>query len=115
MNTHAEYRRHNYSPAETSYSPEASHDVNQLAHDADPSLTQAQPPTGTSSRRVAWIRPTELASFTGPLIGRGIDLQTELIRRARRTPKTATRAARRRIGQSLHPERTTPREEGIGL
>ena len=115
MNTHAEYRRHNHRPSEAPHSPEASHDANQLAHDADPSLTQAQPPTGTSSRRVAWIRPTELASFTGPLIGRGIDLQTELIRRARRTPITATRAARRRFGQSLHPERTTTRKEGLGL
>ena len=114
MNTHAEYRRHSYQPAETSNSPDASHDVSQLAHQADPSLTQAQP-MGTTSKRVAWIRPTELASLAGPLVDRGIDLQDELFRRARRTPKTATRAVRRRVGQSLHPERTTPREEGIGL
>ena len=114
MNTHAEYRRHSYRPG-TSYSPESGYEVSQLAHDADPSLTQAQPPTGSNSRRVAWIRPTELAGFAGPLVGRGIDLQDELIRRARRTPKTATRAVRRRVGQSMHPERTTPREEGIGL
>ena len=114
MNTHAEYRRHSHRPAETSFSPASGHDVSQLAHQADLSLTQAQP-MRTTSKRVAWIRTTELASFAGPLVGRGIDLQAELIRRARRTPKTATRAVRRRIGQSLHPERTTPREEGIGL
>lgn len=111
MNTHAEYRRHSYGP-ETSYSPEASHDANRLAHDADPSLTQARPPTGTSSRRVTWVRPTELPNFTGPLIGRGIDLQVELIRRARRAPKTVSRAARRHIHQ---PQCSAPREEGIGL
>lgn len=113
MNTHAEYRRHSYRP-ETSYSPDANHGTSQFARHADPPLPETQQP-GAISKRVAWIRPTDLSNFAGPLVGRGIDLQAELIRRARRTPKTATRAARHRIDQSLRSERTTPREEGIGL
>jgi len=111
MNTHAEYRRHNYRPPEASYSPDAHHETSQLARHADPSLPETQQPSATS-KRVAWVRPTELPNFAGPLVGRGIDLQAELIRRARRTPKTVTRAARRHIHP---PQGTAPREEGIGL
>ena len=112
MNSHAEYRRHSYRSPETSYSPEPDHsDGDQLARHADPSLPQTQQP-GATSKRVAWVRPTELPNFAGPLVGRGIDLQAELIRRARRTPKTATRAVRRHIH---HQQPATSREEGIGL
>lgn len=112
MNTHAEYRRHSYPSPETSYSPETVRDdVSVLARGADPSLPQTQQP-GATSKRVAWVRPTELPNFAGPLVGRGIDLQAELIRRARRTPKAATRAARRHIH---HQQQAATREEGIGL
>lgn len=111
MNTHAEYRRHSYRSPETSYSPEPTQEIDQLARHADPSLPQTQQPSVTS-KRVAWVRPTELPNLAGPLIGRGIDLEAELIRRARRTPKTVIRAARRHIH---HPQRPTTREEGIGL
>ena len=112
MNTHAEYRRHSYRSPEPSYSPDAVQQTpSELARHADPSLPQDQQPT-PSSKRVSWVRPTELPNLAGPLIGRGIDLQAELIRRARRTPKTAARAVRRHIHQS---QRSTTREEGIGL
>lgn len=110
MNTHAEYRRHIYLPPETTYSPEPTQEI-ELARHADPSLPRTEQP-GATSKRVAWVRPTELPNLAGPLVGRGIDLQAELIRRARRTPKTVTRAARRHIHQ---PQRATTREEGIGL
>lgn len=113
MNNHAEYRRHSHQPPVQVPSAEDGEAVSQLAHRADPSLpTTQQPPQ--SSRRVAWVRPTELANFTGPLIGRGIDLQAELIRRARRAPVQATRAVRRHIHHSTQ-ERPAPREEGIAL
>lgn len=114
MNTHSEYRRRSYQPTEQVHSAEDGEAVSQLAHRADPSLPTTQL-TANSAKRVAWVRPTELANFTGPLIGRGVELQAELIRRARRTPVRATRAARRDIAHSLHTERTAPREEGIGL
>ena len=111
MNTHAEYRRHNYRSPETSYSPDTDHEASQLAHRADPSLPQTEQPDATS-KQVAWVRPTDLPKLTGPMVGRGIDLQAELIRRARRAPVTATSAARRHI----HPPiSSTTREEGIGL
>ena len=111
MNTHAEYRRHSYRLPETTYSPEPTQEIDQLARHADPSLPRTEQ-LGATSKRVAWVRPTELPNLAGPLIGRGIDLQAELIRRARRTPKTVTRAARRHVHQ---PQRDTTREEGIGL
>ena len=60
--------------------------------------------------------PTEMASYAGPLVGRGIDLHAELIRRALRAPTTASRAMR-------HPTPTPPplpigtadRTEGLQL
>lgn len=115
MNNHPEYRRHTYRPPETSYSPEAEQagQTNQLAHHADPSLQTTQP-AAPSSKRIAWVRPTELPSYAGPLIGRGVDLQVELIRRARRSPVTATRAVRRHLHRAA-PTTPSPREEGIGL
>ena len=95
MNTRPEYRRHTYRPPESSYSPDA-------------------PTPAEGAKRVTWVRPTDLVTYSGPLVGRGIDLETELIRRARRTPITATRAVRRRVAQTLH-RTPTSRTEGIGL
>ncbi len=111
MNGHPEYRRHTYKPSETSYSPDTDHEASHLAHRADPSLPQVEQPDATP-KRVAWVRPTDLPNLAAPMVGRGIDLQAELIRRARRAPVTATRAVRRHIHQ---PASSTTREEGIGL
>ena len=115
MNTHAEYRRHSYRPPEQPAAaggrrrPAAS----ELARHRDPSLQSAQPAPAQTQKRVAWVRPTELGSYLGPMVGRGIDLQAELVRRARRTPATTTRTLR-------HPgpdRSTTPSasQEGLGL
>lgn len=75
--------------------------VKALAVHRDPSLQRpgARPSLEGFSRpqpSVAWVRPSELASVVGaPWVRRGIDLQTELTKRARRTPKSAaTRAGR---------------------
>jgi hypothetical protein len=113
MNTHPEYRRHAYRPPETANSPAARDGISQLARHADPSLTQTQP-TSAGAKRMAWVRPTELAGFTGPLIGRGVDLQTELVRRARRTPIVTARTVRNRVDRSL-PQGGVSRKEGLGL
>ena len=113
MNTHAEHRRHAYGAPETANSPDARDGIIQLARHADPSLTQTQP-TSAAAKRVAWVRPSELAGFAGPLIGRGVDLQAELIRRARRTPIVTARTVRSRVDRSL-PQRTVSRKEGLGL
>ena len=107
MNTNATYHRHagphldSATPQPVAPTPE---ELNHLALLANPAVhpaphspasaaqTSVLTPTG---RRIAWIRPTELHSITGELIGRGIDLHTELARRASRAPHTLTRSARR--------------------
>ena len=95
MNTHAEYRRHvrQSLPASEPEAPRAD-DTSALAHHADPSLAPTGPTT-PSGKRIAWVRPSELHSYAGAVIGRGIDLQAELGRRAQRTPQTVSRSARR--------------------
>lgn len=96
MNTHAEYRRHSHQPPKRP--PEGSQigvpdgAMSPPAVHGDPSQRPAPPGIAPSGKRIAWIRPTELATYAAPLVGRGIDLQAELIRRARRSPVTAVRA-----------------------
>ncbi|MAY97674.1 MAG: hypothetical protein CMH84_14225 [Nocardioides sp.] len=114
MNTHAEYRRHSYRPPESPTPAEGTeHLANELARHRDASLRSEQPGRERTQERIAWVRPTELGSYLGPTIGRGIDLQAELVRRARRTPATTTRTLR-------HPgpdRAATPTvgQEGLGL
>lgn len=92
------------------------HEVSPLAVRRDPS--QATPPIEASTaspRGVAWVRPTELAMKIGsPVAGRGIDLQTALSERARRTPAAVARATRRTTRSSIaRPQPATP--EGLEL
>lgn len=114
MNTHAEYRRHSYRPPER---PSPAADVeptaSELARHHDPSLGPDVPVREQAQKRIAWVRPTELGSYLGPMIGRGIDLQAELVRRARRTPTTTTRTLRPPAPE--RPATPTPRQEGLGL
>ena len=117
MNTHAEYRRHSYRPAEPPLSvPSADAAASELAHHRDPSLSaaEAQAPTN-AAKGIAWVRPTELASYAAPMVGRGIDLHAELIRRARRTPATTTRALQRGLPHSPSPAPPVNRPEGPSL
>lgn len=111
MNTHSEYRRHGYQLPDPP-TPQPDEEANELARHGDPSLATGTGTLAISRKHLAWVRPTELASYVGPMVGRGIDLHTELVRRARRAPATA-RAMR-------HPAPTTPpptpnRTEGLHL
>jgi len=118
VNTHAEYRRHSHQPAETHAPTRDVEDVaSQLARHRDPSLASSAPTTPPDrSKRIAWVRPTELAGFASPLIGRGIDLQAELIRRARRAPMTTGRRARRSASHAFRTqEPSAPHQEGLHL
>jgi hypothetical protein len=94
VNTHAEYRRHLGERTATA-GPEAPapEQLSHLSRHGDPSLTRPtlRTPTG---RHIAWVRPTELHSYAGGAIGRGIDLQAELARRASRAPHTVARSVR---------------------
>jgi hypothetical protein len=114
VNTHAEYRRHSYRPPAQ---PDPAHDVadaaSELARHRDPSLQSQQPAREQSQKRVAWVRPTELGSYVGPMVGRGIDLQAELVLRARRAPTTATRTLR--SSTPTRPATSGPTQEGLGL
>jgi hypothetical protein len=112
VNTHSEYRRHGYQPPEPP-SPQPDAEASELARHRDPSLSADSRPPSIPQTRVAWVRPTEMASYAGPVVGRGIDLHAELVRRARHAPTTASRAMR-------HPTPTAPppaadRTEGLQL
>jgi hypothetical protein len=113
VNTHAEYRRHSYQlPERSTPAGGAEHAPSELARHRDPSL-RLEAPAEQTQKRIAWVRPTEIGSYLGPMIGRGIDLQAELVRRARRTPVTTTRTLRH-----PGPDRSaapTVSQEGLGL
>lgn len=90
MNTHRRYERHLDRTV-------GSTDVGQDAQ-AAPSLFVQRDPSRTSTiagdsarpggRGLAWVRLSELPAVLGtPAARRGIDLQTALVRRARRAPR----------------------------
>jgi hypothetical protein len=113
VNTHAEYRRHGYRPPKPTV-PHNEAATSTLARHRDPSLpaTEDHAPA-KSPKGIAWVRPTELASYMTPMVGRGIELQVELIRRARRTPVTTRRAIQR--GVPSVPTPAANRTEGLSL
>ena len=114
MNTDADNRRHSYRPPQRLTPAEGvEHITSELARHRDPSLRSELSAREQAQKRIAWVRPTELGSYLGPKVGRGIDLQAELVRRARRTPATTTRTLRHPGPvRSLTP---TPSQEGLGL
>ena len=91
-----------------------------LAVHGDPSR-QASAPTAEPNRTrpsVAWVRPSDLPTVIGATWARrGIDLQAELTRRARRAPAKATARAGRRITRTAiaRPETTTATTTREGL
>lgn len=108
-------------PEQPTTQPEPENGVSALAVHRDPSIPATTPPDESSPQRpgVAWVRPTELATLLGSLAARrGIDLQTELVRRSRRAPIRAARAGRRITRTAIaRPEpatSTTPSKE-LGL
>ena len=77
--------------------------VSELARHGDPSRTAPASSAGTSLEdrlraerkrsQVVWVRPTELLpSASGRLIGRGIDLRTDLAQRAQERRQTSPQA-----------------------
>jgi hypothetical protein len=95
---------------------------NALMLHGDPSLPQpVQPSAGPARPTVTWVRPSEVSTLIGARwAGRGIDLQDELTRRARRAPAVAATEAARRLthpaqGRSLPSAPTTTPPEGLGL
>lgn len=94
-----------------------------LAVHGDPSVPTGQgmrePDSGRPS--LAWVRPSEMTTMLGArTLRRGIDVEAELARRARRLPGAAVAKASRRITRSsiARPATTHPTvsgQEGLGL
>jgi hypothetical protein len=98
-------------PKESMPQPHIEDAVTALAVHRDPSV----PPRTTASeatpqRGIAWVRPSELPTLVGSKwANRGIDLQSELVRRSRRAPIKATKAGRRISRTAIaRPEAVTP-------
>lgn len=124
MNTPESYeRRLDRTVPEPTASPEAERPVDALAVNRDPSVPAAQAgqETDRSQPSVAWVRPSEMPTLLGSkFVRRGIDLQSELARRARRTPgaaasKAARRITRTSIAKSDIASPTIGDQEGLGL
>lgn len=84
-------------PEQTVAQPHPEESVANLAVHRDPSVPDGGPRSDRRPQRgVAWVRPSELPAMLGSTwAGRGIDLQSELVRRSRRVPIRAARAGRR--------------------
>ena len=103
--------------------PDAEKGIDALAVHRDPSVptAEAAQETERSQPGVAWVRPSEMPTLLGSkFVRRGIDLQAELTRRARRTPGAAVSKASRRITRTsiARPDMTSPsitNQEGLGL
>lgn len=111
MNTHLFYERYgNRTPTEidaASASPDRSTDpsagnaeTSAFAVHGDPSRHQTPPEQNADRERakVLWVRPSDLPTILGTTrVGRGIDLQAELVRRARLAPARGARHLRQRV------------------
>lgn len=124
MNTPDPYVRHlDRTPPEPAPTTDAEKTVDALAVHKDPSgpTSGARQETDRSQPSVAWVRPSEMPTLLGSkFVRRGIDLQAELTRRARRTPGAAVSKASRRITRTsiARPDNTSPGitdQEGLGL
>ena len=99
--------------------PEA--EVSALAVHRDPSQSPAErqgQAAAKGQRSIAWVRPSELATTLGSdRLRRGIDLEAELARRARRTPAQAAWKVRRRITRNAigRPETSAPTVTDQGI
>ncbi|MET8520828.1 hypothetical protein [Nocardioides sp. NPDC004968] len=90
-----------------------------LAVHRDPSQGQAQSgPIQISKNGIAWVRPSDLPTMiAGRVIGRGLDLKAELVRRAKhpiRPHAPRARTTRTAIAAS-EPPSITHRPGGISL
>ncbi len=124
MNTHTPYqRRLDRTLPDPAPTPEAEKTVDALAVHRDPSVPTAEvkQETDRSQPSVAWARPSEMPTLLGSkFVRRGIDLQAELTRRARRTPGAAVSKSSRRITRTSIARHDTASpsitdQEGLGL
>jgi hypothetical protein len=124
VNTSGFYeRRLDRSIAEPAIAPEAEDTDDALAVHRDPSVPgiTADQESDRARPTVAWVRPSEVPTLLGASVARrGIDLQAELARRARRGPGAAVSKVARRTTRTsiIRPESAStsaPIQEGLGL
>ncbi|MBJ7353950.1 MAG: hypothetical protein JHC98_03920 [Thermoleophilaceae bacterium] len=124
MNTPEPYeRRLNRAIPDSTPAPESEKAVDALAVHRDPSVPadEVKPDRGRTGPGVAWVRPSEMPTLLASrFIGRGIDLQSELTRRARRAPGAAISKSSRGVTRSsiARPDSASPTitgQEGLGL
>lgn len=124
MNHNPHEHRTDWNPDPASRITEAHEpEVSALAVHRDPSQSPAErrgPEEVKAKRTIAWVRPSELVTTLGSdRLRRGIDLEAELARRARRTPAQAAWKVRRRITRNAigRPEASAPTfsDQGIRL
>ena len=124
MNHNPHEHRTDWNPDPASRIAEAHEpEVSALAVHRDPSQSPAErrgPEEVKAKRTIAWVRPSELVTTLGSdRLRRGIDLEAELARRARRTPAHAAWKIRRRITRNAigRPESSAPTvtDQGIRL
>ena len=123
MNTPESYeRRLDRTLPDPAPTPAAEGAVDALAVHRDPSVPAAEVKQETDGTQpsVAWVRPSEMPTLLGSkFVRRGIDLQSELTRRARRTPAAAAsktaRVTRRSIAQAEIARPMSTTQEGLGL
>ena len=96
-NDHYERREDRVMREQAMPQPQTDDAVNALALHRDPSVPVATPVAARPAQRgIAWVRPSELPTLVGSRwSNRGIDLQSELVRRSRRAPVKAATAGRR--------------------
>lgn len=89
--------------------PSAEHSALAVRRDpSHPTPDTAQAEQSQGRRSIAWVRPSDLPTVTGaPWARRGIDLQADLTRRARRTPAATARAGRRITRTAIARPETT--------
>jgi hypothetical protein len=108
-------------PEQNPPQPRHEESVAALAVHRDPSVPDAGPGNDPQPQRgIAWVRPSELPTMLGSKwAGRGIDLQSDLVRRSRRVPIAAARAGRRISRSAIaRPEPVCPTvaaSEELGL
>ena len=121
MNADSTYDRDpNRSLPEPSTAPATpTHATSPFAVHGDPSGRRVEAsPTRISKSGVAWVRPSDLPTMVGSkVIGRGLDLKAELVRRANRP--TRPKAPKERVTRSSiaqpEPPSITHNQEGFSL
>ena len=123
MNTPEPYERRLDRPISPAAPARENQRPPELAVHGDPSVPtgQSMPEPERGRPGLVWVRPTELSTMLGARsLRRGIDVEAELARRARRLPRAAVRHASRRITRTsiARPGTTSPTisgQEGLGL